>query len=143
MKTAIVTDVRELLKAGARMYEVGKTYNINNLKICIQKLSYVENGKILDEFKFSIYDNQHKFTVDGYAVDVEESDSYAIDVYDTTDDNALNAHDRECPAQYDSCGGCAVDCDIKIFDATWKRMEDFEKAILEVLFGANGIIIPF
>lgn len=125
------------------MYEVGKIYDNGKFKISIEELSYVENEEILDEFQFSVTDNQYKYTVEGYAIDTEESDSYTICVYDTTDDNTLDTYNRVCTAYYDSCGGSEADCSIKVFDITEEQREDFEKVIETVLFDTNGIIIPF
>ena len=134
------------------MFEEGKTYDIDNFKISIDKLTYKplsevledndEDLNVVDEFRFYIKDKDYEFAVEGYHID-DDTDSYAVSVYDISDDHWLDTYNRVCTAYYDSCGGGELDTELKVFDIKQNRRKDFEEAIETVLFGKDGIIIGF
>ena len=134
------------------MYELNKIYDLNNFKLSIEQLNYkplsevLENStkdtQVVDEFRFTLSDEDYMFTVEGYHLD-DDTDSYAVCVYDISDDKTLDTYNRVCTAYYDSCGSCEAGAGVKVFDIKNNQRKDFEKAIETVLFGKDGIIIGF
>ena len=134
------------------MYELNKVYDLNNFKLSIEQLNYkplsevlegcTEDTQVVDEFRFTLSDEDYMFAVEGYHID-DDTDSYAVSVYDISDDHWLDTYNRVCTAYYDSCGGGELDTELKVFDIKQNRRKDFEEAIETVLFGENGIIIGF
>ena len=134
------------------MFEEGKTYDIDNFKISIDKLTYKplsevledndEDLNVVDEFRFYIKDKDYEFAVEGYHID-DDTDSYAVSVYDISDDHWLDTYNRVCTSYYDSCGGSELDSELKVFDIKENRRKDVEKVIEDLLFGKDGIIVAF
>lgn len=134
------------------MYELNKVYDLNNFKLSIEQLNYkplseilegsTEDTQVVDEFRFTLSDEEYMFTVEGYHID-DDADSYAVCVYDISDDHWLDTYNRVCTAYYDSCGGCEAGAGVKVFDIKNNQRKDFEEAIETVLFGENGIIVEF
>lgn len=134
------------------MLEIGKVFNKDNFKISIDKLAYkalseilessTEDTQVVDEFRFTISNEEFMFTTEGYHIN-DDTDSYCISIYDTTDGTTCDTYNRVCTSYYDSCGGCEADVGIQVWDVHERRREDFEKAILDVLFGTNSLIIAF
>ena len=134
------------------MYELNKIYDLNNFKLSIEQLNYKplsevledndEDLNVVDEFRFTLSDEDYMFAVEGYHID-DDTDSYAVSVYDISDDHWLDTYNRVCTAYYDSCGGCEAGVGVRVFDIKNNQRKDFEEAIETVLFGKDGIIIGF
>ena len=147
-----MTDVSEQKEVGAKMFEEGETYNIDNFKISIDKLTYKplsevledndEDLNVVDEFRFYIKDKDYEFAVEGYHID-DDTDSYAVSVYDTSDDHWLDTYNRVCTSYYDSCGGCEAGVGVRVFDIKNNQRKDVERLIETTLFGKDGIIVAF
>ena len=147
-----MTDVSEQKEVGVKMFEEGKTYDIDNFKISINELTYKplrevledsdEDLNVVDEFRFYVKDKDYEFAVEGYHID-DDTDSYAVSVYDISDDHWLDTYNRVCTSYYDSCGGCERDCGVKVYDIKGNQRKDVEKLIEDTLFGKDGIIVAF
>lgn len=134
------------------MFEIGKVFDKDNFKVSIDKLEYkplsevlegsTDDTKVVDEFRFTVSDEDYMFAVEGYHID-DDTDSYAVSVYDISDDHWLDTYNRVCTAYYDSCGGCELDSELKVFDVKENRRKDVEKVIEDLLFGKDGIIVAF
>lgn len=134
------------------MYELNKVYDLNNLKLSIEQLNYkplsevlegcTEDTQVVDEFRFYIKDKDYEFAVEGYHID-DDTDSYAVSVYDISDDHWLDTYNRVCTAYYDSCGGCEAGAGVRVYDIKNNQRKDVERLIEDTLFGKDGIIVAF
>lgn len=98
-----------------------------------------DTEEVTDEVKFKVCTKEKPYYVECYALDVEESDSYVIRVYDNEKGFTSNSiADKYQIAMSD------VDSSGSIYD-NGLQLEDevVEQAIMDVLFGDKGIIIPF
>ena len=120
--------------------------NILEVRKDNEKIEYddgsAENIEYIGEVKLKVTHKDKEYYVNCYSLDVtEDGDSYVIRVYDSvdgmdiTDINWLNEHEISW-SDVDSSGS--------VYD-NGLQLEDtkVEEAIMETLFGKNGIIIPF
>lgn len=134
------------------MFEIGKVFDKDNFKVSIDKLEYkplsevlegnTEDVQVVDEFRFTVSDEDYMFAVEGYHID-DDTDSYAVSVYDISDDHWLDTYNRVCTSYYDSCGGCEAGAGVKVYDIKNNQRKDVEKVIEDLLFGKDGIIVAF
>lgn len=134
------------------MFEIGKVFDKDNFKVSIDKLEYkplsevlegsTDDTKVVDEFRFTVSDEDYMFAVEGYLID-DDTDSYVVSVYDISDDHYLDTYNRVCTAYYDSCGGCEAGVGIRVYDIKNNQRKDVEKVIEDFLFGKDGIIVAF
>lgn len=101
-----------------------------------------ERINFVSEVKLKVTHKDKEYYVDCYTLDVvEDGDSYVIRVYDTTD--GMNFADINWSNEHE-ISWSDVDSSGSMYD-NGLQLEDteVEEAIMEVLFGKDGIIIPF
>lgn len=128
--------------------DYGKEISIDILEVREdnEKIEYddgsVENIEYIGEVKLKVTHKDKEYYVDCYTLDVvEDGDSYVIRVYDTTD--GMNFADINWSNEHE-ISWSDVDSTGSMYD-NGLQLEDteVEEAIMEVLFGDKGIIIPF
>lgn len=119
-------------------------YN-KEIAIDILEISHItvelEEGteEVTDEVKFKVCTKEKPYYVECYALDVEESDSYVIRVYDNERGlgNSLLSGDCQIAVSDVDSTGSMYDNGLQLED------KEVEEAIMETLFGKDGIIVPF
>lgn len=119
--------------------DYNKEIAIDILEISHTTVELEEGTKeVTDEVKLKVCTKEKPYYVECYALDVEESDSYVIRVYDNEKGFTSNSFEYEheiAMSDVDSHGG--------VYDDLRLEDKEVEQAIMDVLFGDKGIIIPF
>lgn len=121
--------------------DYNKEIAIDILEISPTTVELEEDTKeVTDEVKFKVCTKEKSYYVKCYALDVEESDSYVIRVYDNEKGFTSNSFEYEheiAMSDVDSTGNMYD-------DGLRLENKEVEQAIMDVLFaGDKPLIIPF